>query len=307
MFRYLEQVRRDRPQFRVDYVDWIVHNTARALGEDPTEVKAALLGFSHHHEHSAAQQRNIVESGCARGGDISAQEKDALAEEHDMDAHDETATVRFAINDLSTRSDLAFQVTESGAVFTDYGVSHEKEMHLLIVRDDLRHFSHVHPERDADGTWRVPFTPSAGGTYWFYADFVDSDIAHYTMRFERTYASDTGNYGFIENGTDVRRVGNYNVILEKTPYSDGTLFTYHIDDDSGDPPLLEAYLGEMAHGVLISPSGRFIHTHPSWAGDHIVLHLPKAPEETYRVFMQFQVQGEVITSEFDWVHEHAQH
>lgn len=128
------------------YIDWIAAQTANAMGTDVTETKAALLGFAHDHDHTDPRLRAVSEEGCTLGGP----EANDVMEGHAL--HDPSEkTERFTIDDASSATDLAFSVQDGDTTFTDYGVSHEKEMHLLIVRDDLRHFYHVHPERDTEG------------------------------------------------------------------------------------------------------------------------------------------------------------
>jgi trans-2,3-dihydro-3-hydroxyanthranilate isomerase len=50
--------------------------------------------------------------------------------------------------------------------------SHERRMHLIVVRRDLAGFQHLHPARRADGEWAVPLRLPAGGVYRAFADFV---------------------------------------------------------------------------------------------------------------------------------------
>ena len=71
--------------------------------------------------------------------------------------------------------ELAFTVTDrTGEPVTEYDVSHEQRLHLIVVRSDGAHFRHVHPVMDADGRWSLPWTWDAAGTYRVYADAVPS-------------------------------------------------------------------------------------------------------------------------------------
>lgn len=299
MFRYLHQMKEVRPNLRVDYVEWITEQSAEMLGIDPVTTKAMMLGFPHMHDHLDTIM-GMREISCVTlpGGPQSEQ---TIVEEHGTHEHSTHTSAHFMIEDRSTPEELAFTVMQDGAVFTEYGVSHTKEMHLLIVRNDLRHFSHLHPELGSDGIWRVPYAAPAGGTYWLYADFVDQENAHHTIRFDRTNGGDPGATGYAPSAQRYRRSGAYDVHLETEAYDGGKLFTYTINDDNGKVPIIEPYLGAMAHGILISPNGDFIHTHPSPVGDHIVLHLPAHLEGYYRIFTQFQIEGELHTVEFDWI------
>ena len=51
-------------------------------------------------------------------------------------------------------------------------MAHEKELHLVVVSRDLGTYAHVHPERDAAGTWTVTAPALPPGSYRVYADFV---------------------------------------------------------------------------------------------------------------------------------------
>src|SRR5699024_3717209 len=55
---------------------------------------------------------------------------------------------------------------------TDFDVSHEKELHLIVVRTDGAGFRHVHPQRDSQGQWSIPWQWTEAGSHRVYAEFV---------------------------------------------------------------------------------------------------------------------------------------
>ena len=66
---------------------------------------------------------------------------------------------------------LRFQIVgEDGRAVRDFEVEHEKRMHLIVARDDLTGFQHLHPRMDADGNWTTAITFPAG-SYRVFADF----------------------------------------------------------------------------------------------------------------------------------------
>jgi hypothetical protein len=72
-----------------------------------------------------------------------------------------------------TAGSFSFQITgPDGAPVTAFDVEHDKPMHLIVVRRDTTAFQHVHPEMAPDGTWSVPLTLPAAGTYRVFADFA---------------------------------------------------------------------------------------------------------------------------------------
>lgn len=308
IYRYLTRLREVNPNIKPGYIDWLTEQLAKTLNENPIEIRAALLGYPHAHPHTSDLVRSITAEGCAEHGYVyGAANSEQSNTEHELSTHLEHVVdpslmeEPLTIQQQNIPNEIAFAVMDGEEVFDTYGVSHTKEMHLLIVRDDLRYFYHVHPERDPNGIWHVPFVPPVGGTYWIYADFVGIDDKAHTIRFERTYDGDPGEKGLTKNMRKVKFVGRFFVALEATPYEHGTLFTLTIQDKIyGDTPYLDEYLGAMGHGILISPTGAFIHTHPSYAGDALVFHTPILTENFYRIFTQFQIGGELMTVEFDW-------
>ena len=302
MYTYLKRQRENHANIKNGYIDWIAGQLADATGEDRVELRAALLGYPHEHgDHMSALLQTFGEAGCAGGGSQRAIEHGNTAEEHMLHGSVEESASRFTVLDASTDTEIAFQILEHGAAFADYGVSHTKEMHLLIVRDDLRHFAHVHPERDENGMWHIAWSAPYGGTYWMLADFADADLAHYTVRFDRNYGGDLGATGVSKDMRNRKETEKYSVVLETSPYSQGTLFTFHIDDADGKTPNLEPYLGALGHSILFSPKGDFIHTHPSPAGDHLIFHVADPQDDYYRIFTQFQIDGMLHQVEFDWM------
>jgi hypothetical protein len=204
------------------------------------------------------------------------------------------------VQDQSTDAQIAFSVREGDTVFQDYGVSHTKEMHLIVVRDDLRHFQHLHPERNAQGVWSVPFSAPAGGDYWLYADFVNAENATHTIRFERTYLGAPGTHGIVKQFDRVKTVDGYRFELKPAVQGDTVTFAYTVTDAQGRNVELEEYLGATGHSVLISPSSDFIHTHPSDDGQSPVFATTMPTDDFYRIFTQFKINGKVVTVDFDW-------
>ncbi|HLP01879.1 MAG TPA: hypothetical protein VK163_07630 [Opitutaceae bacterium] len=55
----------------------------------------------------------------------------------------------------------------------DLAIAHTRKLHLLVVDPSLEEYHHVHPEAgERAGEWRFELTPSRGGLYRVFADFV---------------------------------------------------------------------------------------------------------------------------------------
>lgn len=73
-------------------------------------------------------------------------------------------------------TELSFTVkNEKGEMVKDLPIVHEKPMNLLVVSEDLAEYYHLHPEPQADGSYKVPFTFTNGGNFKLYADFTPKD------------------------------------------------------------------------------------------------------------------------------------
>ncbi|OGJ58899.1 hypothetical protein A2635_01725 [Candidatus Peribacteria bacterium RIFCSPHIGHO2_01_FULL_51_9] len=218
--------------------------------------------------------------------------------------HTQVATTEqardLAVHDQGTDTEVIFAIEEDNRVFEDYGISHTKEMHLIVVRDDLQYFQHLHPKRDASGIWHTAFEAPAGGNYWHYADFVDREGNSHTIRFEKNYPGISGTKGIVKNSETEKGVDGYHFALRSALAGHNATFTYDITNAQGKHVQPEEYLGAMGHSVLISPAGDFIHTHPSEDGPSLVFETSLPSDDFYRVFTQFQIDGTVITVDFDW-------
>jgi hypothetical protein len=206
--------------------------------------------------------------------------------------------------------ELAFRITDArGKALTDYAVSHGKELHLIVVRADGTHFRHVHPERDADGVWSVPWTWDAAGTYRVYADFVPaSDGAASGVTLTRSVHV-AGDYAPVASAPSATAsVDGFDVTLHgELRAGAATELTAEITRDGEPVTTLEPYLGAFGHLVALREGDlAYLHVHPEGAeprGDERsgpeVTFVTEAPTEgRYLLYLDFQVDGQVRTAAF---------
>ncbi len=195
-----------------------------------------------------------------------------------------------------------------GAPLTRYTTSHDKDLHLIVVRRDLAGFQHVHPDLAPDGTWSVPLAVAAPGQYRVFADF-------------RPAGHDTG----LTLGADVPAPGDYRPrplpAAVRSTTVDGYTVTLGGDLTPGAPSALtltvsrngvpvtdlQPYLGAYGHLVALREGDlAYLHVHPDGApGDG---RTPAGPAVTftaevpsagsYRLYLDFRHAGTVRTAEF---------
>ncbi|MGW5435967.1 hypothetical protein [Nocardia asteroides] len=194
-----------------------------------------------------------------------------------------------------------------GKPVTKYTTSHDKDLHLIVVRRDMAGFQHVHPVLDPAGTWSVPLNLSRAGDYRVFADFTPAGGSNLTLGADLRVA---GNYDVqaLPAPAATARVGEYTVALNGTVAPGAaSKVTLSVSRDGTPVTDLQPYLGAYGHLVALRAADlAYLHVHPEGApGDGVtaagpgidfVVNAPSAGD--YRLFLDFQHQGVVRTAEF---------
>ncbi|MEU5670402.1 hypothetical protein ABZ749_08520 [Micromonospora sp. NPDC047753] len=204
--------------------------------------------------------------------------------------------------------EFAFRIAgPDGRPVTRYDVAHDKQMHLIVARRDLSGFRHVHPERAADGTWRVD-TPLAGPGQWrAFADFAPTGGEPLTLGVDVTVPGELTERP-LPAPTASTTVDGYTVTLTGAPQPGRTSsLTLTVSRDGQPVTDLEPYLGAYGHLVALRRGDlAYLHVHPDGApGDGrtrpgpAVTFLAEVPSVgSYRLYLDFQHGGRVHTAEF---------
>jgi hypothetical protein len=194
-------------------------------------------------------------------------------------------------------STLAFRVLgRDGRPVTAYQVSHEKELHLIVVRRDLSGYRHLHPTRDAAGTWtaRVDLRP---GAYRVLADFQPAgEPEALTLGADLTVPG-TVRPRVLPAPAGQTVVDDYPVTLTGTLRPGAVSRLSFAVSRSGRPVTdLQPYLGAAGHLVALRAGDlAYLHVHP--AGDGLSFDVEVPSPGTYRLYLEFQHGGKVRTAE----------
>jgi hypothetical protein len=206
---------------------------------------------------------------------------------------------------------LSFRISDAdGDAVTRFATSHEKRLHLIVVRTDGTQFRHVHPTMADDGTWSLPWQWAEAGTYRVYADFVpqaESAEAD-TITLTRTVEV-AGQFAPASPApTRVASVDGYTVELTgdlKVGSSSGLTFTASKD---GEPvTTLQPYLGAFGHLVALRDGDlAYLHVHPEGeepqagetSGPKIGFAAHAPTPGRYLLYLDFQVGGKVHSAPF---------
>ncbi|MGI8624032.1 MAG: hypothetical protein ACR2NB_11250 [Solirubrobacteraceae bacterium] len=197
---------------------------------------------------------------------------------------------RFAFRILDARGD---------AVRDGYQLESDRELHLIVVRRDLRGYQHLHPARDSSGTWSTELNVPEAGVYRVYADFEVRGEHH-------TLATDVFVRGDFQPrplpAAELRaRADGYQVALRTTGVRAGSdsALTFDVTQDGRPVAELQSYLGTKGHLVALREGDlAYLHVHPDEAKLNpseirFMAAFPSAGR--YRLFLQFRAAGRVHT------------
>ncbi len=198
---------------------------------------------------------------------------------------------------------LAFTVNgPDGRPLTTYTPTHTKDLHLIVVRRDLTVFDHVHPTRDAGGTWSVPLVLDEPGAYKVFADFAPEGrdtalILGTDLTVAGAYVPDT-----LPAVSTTAVVDDYSVTLagDLTAGKDSEV-TLSVSKAGLPVTDLQPYLGTFGHLVAIRTGDLgYLHVHPEQgpAGPGITFTVDVPTAGTYRMFLDFQHGDRVRTAAF---------
>lgn len=206
----------------------------------------------------------------------------------------------------SDEGELTFAITgPDGNPVTDFELDHEEEMHLIAVRADGQHFTHVHPERDETGIWSIPWQWEAAGTYRIFADFVPAETGEgLTLS---TTVQVAGSYEPVpaEPALETTVDGFDVAVSGDLVAGSASELTMTVTRDGESVTTLEPYLGAFGHLVALRDGDlAYLHVHPhgdapaagETSGPEIVFEATAPTPGRYLLYLDFQVDGQVHTA-----------
>ncbi|MDO3648543.1 hypothetical protein [Nocardia mangyaensis] len=204
--------------------------------------------------------------------------------------------------------DFRFRILgPDGAAVTEFDPIHDRELHLIVARRELTGFWHVHPRREADGTWAIPLELPEAGAYR-----VFTDIAPRALGRTITLGADlaiAGHYAPqpVPAVGRTAEVDGYELTVDGELRTDGDLLTLTVRKDGASVTDLQPYLAAFGHLVILRAGDlAYVHVHPNGepgdgitpAGPGISFHTTVPGPGTYRLFLDFRHNDAVRTAAF---------
>ncbi len=201
---------------------------------------------------------------------------------------------------------------------------HERLVHAMITSKDMKEFWHVHPERQEDGSFILPFTFPRSGEYLLALDYTNG-LSSVTETFPLAVAGSIPQDPQPALYPSPEKIDNYEIRLEHSLLFVGRkeTFTYRITRNGEDVTDLAPYLGAAMHlAVVKNDLSAFIHTHgevhpfgtvtkplptstvhqhappPARFGPVVEAHVTFPSPGTYTIFGEFSHESVVRTSSF---------
>ena len=177
----------------------------------------------------------------------------------------------------------------------DLQVEHEKLIHIIGVRDDLKEFFHIHPLKISPGMWAVDYVFTNGGTYKIWSDIKYRMTSYSFAHPKLTVPGAAGEMKIDPVENDRATCGGYELDFKHSDPLSATKtnrLEFSIRDGAGNLVSTENFLGAAMHLVVVKDDlSVFLHGHPDNHGPiatNVVFSQLFPQAGTYKMFAQFR-------------------
>jgi len=208
---------------------------------------------------------------------------------------------------------LVIDIQDStGKPVNKFDIFQEKIMHLIVVRDDLQFFDHIHPEYKENGRFEVTANFPESGNYTLFSDYKPAGNQENVSLMNITIPGTVPLPKNLEKFTKTKTISdtkvNLNISEKNIKAGQAVMLSFDLKDNKNQQIKdLQPYLGEKGHLVIVkssSPltSSDYIHAHAikNTPDGKIEFHTKFPKPGTYKMWMQFNRNGQIKTADF-WV------
>lgn len=190
----------------------------------------------------------------------------------------------------------------TGQMLKEFEPTHTKLAHLIIVREGLDEFAHLHPTVENTGAMTTTHTFPSGGSYLVFLDYKPAGMPAATAHAKFVVEGDSPPAPTLKPNVPgtINGDGLQAEVAMRASEEKAQIITFKVQDESGESLNdLQQYLGAMGHLVVLSADGgQYVHAHPltETAPDGKVefeVHFPGPG--TYKGWGQFQRGDQVFT------------
>jgi hypothetical protein len=279
----------------------IAVSAAVLLGQGCSPAKNQTLQSRHEH-HSMTQDSKGTKSATSNH------------EKHEQQSSTEAKLIAPPEIKSTQSVPLAINIQDkAGKAVNSFDTFQDKQMHLIVVSDDLRFFQHVHPTFKGNGRFEVNPDFPAPGSYTLFSDYKPAGEKEQISIQKLTIPGNVPLPTELEkfSNTKILAGTKVNLKLPQTNIKAGkeVKLSFDLQEAIKNQPVkdLQPYLGEKGHLVIVRSSSPlavsdYIHAHAlkdSSPGE--VNFMSSFPQKgTYKLWLQFNRNGKVNTADF-WV------
>jgi hypothetical protein len=254
------------------------------------------VGCTHHSETKKTYSEH----------DASMHKHESHSDAHVQD-HGESKSVKLILQSTPKNPAAGAPVTldmmlhdSQGNMLKDFELNHDKLAHLILIRNGLDQFAHLHPSVDSNGNLQVTHTFAEAGKYYVYLDYKAKGQPPATSQSVLTIRGDSEPAAkLVPNSAGTARDDGLQAQVTLRDYKEGSrVVSFQLQQDDQQPVHdLQPYLGAMGHLVVVSANGLdYVHAHPlteSSADGKVEfdVHFPRPG--IYKLWGQFQRNGRV--------------
>jgi hypothetical protein len=251
--------------------------TAYAVGERlPGHQHSGSSGDVHQHSGGSTDMAGMGGSGDLTDSDLARLGLSSTVGDYRLVVVERTSTA------------VALRIDRAGVPVVDFTEVHGALGHLLVVRRDLQGFQHLHPVLGADGVWTATLDrPIEAGAWRAVLETEPSGGGVLVMGIDLLVGGEAAPVA-------VPPPSNVAIVDGLTITRQGLWFTVTPSDS------LQPWYGQSAHLVAFREGDlAYAHLHPAndVAGDYRFSGSLPGPG-TYRLFLQFLADGELVTAAF---------
>lgn len=187
---------------------------------------------------------------------------------------------------------ITIQLKDKNGNAPELEISHEKEMHLIVVSADLQEYYHGHPDKHGEGIFTLQ-KELTSNEYKVFVDIAPKNLTYAVSPIELHvgHAHHIHNKNDLSVDTDlIKTIAGHTVELNANTFKAGQDISLQFDL-KGETP--EPYLGALGHVVILDENAeKFIHVHPA-STDKTQFDTVLTETGKYKLWAEFQFNGNV--------------
>jgi|SRR5690625_4904685 len=235
------------------YVAVVVAGYSLVTGENPL-----ASGQMDHDDHAdeVIQEEEAVDHD-KHDTEEYRKEDESMDHEH---GHEHEVESEIKTNITYENEEFIIALEDDTGVAPELAVEHEKEMHVIVISNDLEEYYHLHPEKEEEGTFRASQALNEG-TYQAFVDIVPKNKAYHAAPNPLQIGEAATAKASLSAEDDwTKEVDGKTVTLEEVETIAGEEVPL-VFDTHGEQP--ETHLGALGHVVIVDESvEEYIHVHP---------------------------------------------